>query len=97
MYGEVILEPQAAAELALFVPRNAVVGSVKDPKVYVLGQDETVSLRTVQVGEEDGDMILILNGLQEGETVVTTGQINLSDGKKVSVISATANTQEASK
>lgn len=88
MYGNVKIQPTNghSDEKALFVPRNAVIGSVKDAKVYVLQADTTVSLRDVKVGEESGDKILILEGLTEGETIVTTGQINLSNGKQVKVL-----------
>ncbi|MCB0643311.1 MAG: efflux RND transporter periplasmic adaptor subunit [Phaeodactylibacter sp.] len=88
MYGNVSIQPSNGdvAETALFVPRNAVVGSVKDAKVYVLQQDGTVQLRPVRVNEGAGEQVQILEGLQEGETVVTTGQINLSEGKAVHVL-----------
>ena len=67
MYGSVKMQPSnGKVEQALFVPRNAVIGSVKDAQVYVLGKDETVSLRSVEVGEEKGDKVLILNGLSLG-------------------------------
>lgn len=92
MYGNVKIQPtnENSGEQGLFVPRNAVVGSVKDASVYVLQNDGTVALRQVRVGEESGDMVLILDGLTEGETVVTTGQINLSNGKKVKVLNDNA-------
>ena len=95
MYGSVKMQPSnGKVEQALFVPRNSVIGSVKDAQVYVLGKDETVSLRSVEVGEEKGDKVLILNGLSLGETVVTTGQINLSEGKKVKMLNDVAQAGE---
>lgn len=101
MYGNVKIQPTNGNSnvQALFVPRNAVIGSVKDAKVYVLQKDETVVLRNVEVGEEAGDKVLILDGLAEGETVITTGQINLSEGKKVKVLNdlAQAGEKEAMK
>jgi multidrug efflux pump subunit AcrA (membrane-fusion protein) len=33
-----------------------------------------------------GDKVEILNGLEDGEQVIVTGQINLQDGSKVEVI-----------
>ena len=64
---------------------------------YPLGSemDSFVSTPNITLGdgfsEDDGHCSRVTNRIS------FTGQINLSDGKKVSVISATANTQEASK
>ncbi|MCB0570238.1 MAG: efflux RND transporter periplasmic adaptor subunit [Phaeodactylibacter sp.] len=89
MYGSVTIKPATTeVEKALFVPRNAVAGSVKDAGVYVLQPDGTVAFRKVEVGEGPGDMVLIQKGLNEGERVVTTGQINLSEGRRVKVLSS---------
>ncbi|HQU58207.1 MAG: efflux RND transporter periplasmic adaptor subunit [Phaeodactylibacter sp.] len=87
MYGSVLIQPAyGKTEYALFVPRNALTGSVKDAKVYVLQPDSTVVLRKLQVGEDNEGQVPVLEGLSEGETVIITGQINLSDGKKVKII-----------
>lgn len=86
MYGDVMITPSGKAETGLFISRNAVVGSVKNAQVYILDQAGIAKLRAVEVGAEEGDQVRILKGLQKGETVITTGQINLSDGKKVEVI-----------
>lgn len=69
----------------LTLPRKAIVGSVQDAQVYVV-QDSTVSLRSVKLGMVQSEKAEILGGLQEGEMVVTSGQMNLTDGAKVAVI-----------
>src|SRR5690625_2603757 len=65
---------------ALFVPRSAFVGSVQNQEVYVLREDQTVSLRNVIPGMIVGDRVEILEGLEEGEQIVVSGQINLYGG-----------------
>ncbi len=55
--------------------------------VYVLNSDGTVSYRVVTLGVRNGKEYEILSGLEEGETVVTSGQAAIRDGIKVSVVS----------
>jgi membrane fusion protein (multidrug efflux system) len=70
---------------SIVVPRSAFVGSVHNNQVYVLNPDNTVALRNVTPGIIIGERVEILTGLQEGEKIVTTGQINLVDGAKVEI------------
>ncbi len=55
--------------------------------VYVLNSDGTVSYRVVTLGVRDGAEYEVLTGLEEGETVVVSGQAALKDGIKVDVVS----------
>ena len=70
----------------LVLPRKAIAGSLQDAKVYVV-QDSLAVLRAVVLGGAFGEMIEVISGLQEGEKVVVTGQMNLSDGTRVQVTS----------
>jgi len=69
----------------LVIPREALIGSVKDPKVYVVNNG-VVNLRDIKVGNESGTFIQALNGLSEGETVVINGQNNLVENAKVETL-----------
>ena len=53
--------------------------------VYVLGADNTVSIRMVEPGRHFGTNYEILSGLEEGEQVLTGGHTNLKSGDKVEV------------
>ena len=68
------------------MPRSAFVGSVNTQQVYVLRDNNTVTLQKVTPGGVFGETIEILSGLEEGDKVVVSGQINLSDGSEVEVI-----------
>ena len=69
---------------AALVPSQAVQISQKGPFIFVVKQDNTVDLRPVKSGQrQDGDMIVIEEGLKAGETVVVTGQLALAPGTKV--------------
>jgi len=74
--------PKASA--AILIARTAFVGGVNSNQVYVM-QDSTAKLRKVIAGRIFGDKVEIREGLNEGETVITSGQINLIDGAKVIV------------
>lgn len=85
MYGTAIFEfPEQAPSIT--VPRTAFVGSVSSNKVYLLTNGNTATERKVVSGRVLGDQVEILEGLKEGETVIVSGQINLTDGTKVSPI-----------
>jgi len=70
---------------ALMIPRDAIVSSVKDPSVYVVNGN-TVKLVKITTGRSFNSNLEVLAGLGAGDKVVTNGQINLSEGSKVSVI-----------
>lgn len=54
--------------------------------VFVVNGDGTVSLRIVTLGRHFGTSYEILDGLQEGEVVVTKGQASLKNGSAVQVM-----------
>jgi len=74
-----------SSDESLVIPRESLVGSIKDAYVYKI-QDETAQLRKVVVGKSSGNFLEILSGLNENEVVVTNGQNNLSDNSKVVII-----------
>lgn len=69
----------------LTVERSALVGSVKAPQVYVV-QDSIARLRNVVIGQLTADKMVIESGLEAGDRVVLSGQINLVDSTKVRAI-----------
>ncbi|WP_256008998.1 efflux RND transporter periplasmic adaptor subunit [Desertivirga xinjiangensis] len=84
MYGTAVFDfPKQNA--ALTVPRTAFVGSVNSNKVYVLENNQAKE-RQVTAGRILGDRVEVLDGIKEGETVITSGQINLVDGTEVQVV-----------
>ncbi|RYD81481.1 MAG: efflux RND transporter periplasmic adaptor subunit [Sphingobacteriales bacterium] len=70
---------------ALQIPKNALVEGMKNPYIYVV-KNGLAEVRKLVLGRELGENVEIVSGLQEGEQVVTSGQINLSAGSKVEVI-----------
>lgn len=66
------------------------------PKVAIISEDETQSVfvikdslafkKVIRTGYVNGLNVEVLNGLQEGEIVVTTGQGSLTDSSKVHIV-----------
>jgi multidrug efflux system membrane fusion protein len=75
---------QKSKERSLQIPRVALVESIKNPYVYVVN-NKVAQRRKITVGRELGDVIEVRGGLQAGDQVVTTGQLNLIDGKPVQI------------
>jgi len=69
---------------ALSIPREALLGSSKNAKVYVV-KDGKAQTRDITVMGGNEKVLFITNGLAKGEQVVTAGQINLLDGTSVSI------------
>jgi len=69
----------------LTIPREAFVGSVSDNKIFVV-ENGTVQLKKIQTGINYGDKVQVTAGLNEGDVVVTSGQINLTDNTAVNIL-----------
>jgi multidrug efflux system membrane fusion protein len=70
------------SEDAVIVPSTAVQVSQTGPFVFVV-KDGTATVQTVKVERTFDNQSVITSGLQGGETVVTDGQLLLSNGTKV--------------
>lgn len=86
MYGTALFDfPTQTA--SILIPRTSFVGSVNSNQVYVYDKsNNTAKIRNVVSGRILGETVEVLSGLNEGETVITSGQINLVDGTPVSIV-----------
>ena len=99
---EVTVSNQAAAQLragtyvlvefsldrkgsVLQIPKGALVEGLKNPYVYI-SKDGKAQSRKLIIGRELGENVEVIGGLQAGEEVVLSGQINLIDGSKIEVV-----------
>ncbi len=69
----------------LVVPRNTVLENSTEKYVYILEGNKAVK-KVVETGIDDGENIEITNGVNDGDTIVVTGQSYLSDGDNVKVV-----------
>lgn len=67
----------------LLIPTNAVVHRGTENFVWLVGGDDTVSRRDVQIGRNNFEQIAIEGGLQAGDTVVVSGKETLAEGQQV--------------
>jgi len=68
---------------ALLVPQRAVTELQGRNQVAVVGPDNKVSIRSVQVGDRVGEMWVIASGLKPDERVITEGAAKVRDGMVV--------------
>jgi membrane fusion protein (multidrug efflux system) len=67
---------------ALTIPAAAVIEEDNERVVYVVANGEAVR-RPVEIGIENGSIVEVLNGLDEDDQIVVTGQGSLRDGSRV--------------
>lgn len=68
---------------AVLIPASAPQMSAKGSFVYVVRQDSTAEQRPVTLGQRQGDLVVVVTGVQAGERVVTNGQIGVTPSGKV--------------
>ena len=70
---------------AVVVPQAAVMTSQQGPYVFTVESDGTARQRPVRVARTMDSLDVIASGVEPGMTIVTDGQIRLSQGSKVEV------------
>jgi membrane fusion protein, multidrug efflux system len=75
---------------AITVPAAAVNVGPNGPFAFVVGTNQTVSMQLIKVGATEGTTAVITSGLTAGQTVVTDGQMTLTAGSTVKVITPAA-------
>ncbi|NMM50285.1 efflux RND transporter periplasmic adaptor subunit [Marinigracilibium pacificum] len=68
-----------ARENAILVPNQAVIPELEGHKVYVV-KDGKASVRKVNIGIRTPTEIEIMSGLNEGDSVITTGLLQINEG-----------------
>lgn len=66
---------------AVLVPSQALQTGQNGQYVFIVKQDNNVEMRSVTVGTSIGNDVIVENGVQAGEKVVTDGQMRLVPGK----------------
>jgi RND family efflux transporter MFP subunit len=84
MFGRVTFV-SIAPVASLAIPREALVGSLRDPRVFVL-EGSVARERNIVVREAIGNDLAVVSGLKAGDQVVVNGQNNLKDSVTVEVM-----------
>ncbi len=69
-------------------PTAAIQRGAPGAFVYLIGADNTVSVRPIEIGPTDRDMVAVVKGLSPGDRVVVDGADRLRDGAAVYIPSA---------
>ena len=75
-FVEVYLKTNAQTS-ALVIPASAVMEEQGTYFCYVQTAGESFEKRELQIGAQDGQLVQVLSGLEEGERVVTKGAYNI--------------------
>ena len=70
---------------AILVPASAPQAAAKGLFVYVVKDDGAAEIRPVTLGQRQGDLVVVVQGVKSGERVVTNGQMGVSPGGKVRI------------
>ena len=70
---------------AIVVPTQSVQTNQQGQFIYVVKADQTVEMRKIVLDRTIGDEAVIASGLAAGETVITDGQLRVTQGAKVQI------------
>lgn len=87
MYATALFKTNNGAETQnmLTVPAEAFANGVSSGQIFIV-QNGTAKMITVKTGKVYGDKVQIISGLNGGEQVITSGQINLDNGSKINIV-----------
>lgn len=77
--------PLAAIDSALMIPSQAIIPELKGYKLFVQNQGKAQS-RKVEIGIRNDSTVQIISGLNDGDTILTNGIMQLRPDMPVSVI-----------
>lgn len=70
---------------ALLIPYTAVQMTASGPVAFVATDTMTVERRSLVLGQRQGELVIVLDGLKAEETIVSEGQLNLTPGAHIYV------------
>ena len=82
MFGRVVLNSSNISK-GILIPSSAIIGGSTQPQVYIVKQGKA-ALQNVTVSQIIDDKSVISEGVQEADTIVVSGFINLFNGANVS-------------
>lgn len=82
MFGTATFE--LLSDQVLSINRSSLAGSIENPQVYIY-KDSTAILKNIELGQKNGDDLEVVSGINEGDLIIISGQINLTDGARVGI------------
>jgi RND family efflux transporter MFP subunit len=84
MFARLVFQSIVPVEV-LTIPRVALIGSIKEAQVFVV-RGGISTIRPVVIGRQSAGLYEVNAGLAEGDTVVVSGQNNLTEGARVHLV-----------
>jgi len=83
MFGKFISKRKTQS-YEIYIDTKSLIGSSTNPQVYVV-ENGKAKLKKITITERIGEKVVVSDGLSIGDTIVTSGFINLFDNANVSV------------
>jgi membrane fusion protein (multidrug efflux system) len=77
------------------IPRKAVMSSAQGSFVWIVGAEDKIEMRPVQVGRTMRNDVVVTSGLSQGDRYVVEGVLKVQPGIQVSAVSVDAATRQA--
>jgi membrane fusion protein, multidrug efflux system len=81
MYGTVLFTNKSNGQ-SLVIPRDAIAGSIRNPEIFLVEGDSVISQK-ISVSPLNDKYVIVNEGLNVGDIIVTSGQISLVNGSKI--------------
>ena len=82
-------------ENAVLLPQRAVMEKQSAKVVFVVGENDVVALRTIQIAERYQDSFIVTDGLKAGERVIIEGQLKARPGSPVKAMDRPVSSEPA--
>lgn len=79
-----VVIPFESTNNAILIPSQAVIPTTRDKQVATV-KNGKANLVTVQLGERTSDKVEVIQGLQSGDTIITTGLMQVKPGIDVQI------------
>ena len=83
-FGEVHFQPKIDAK-KVTIPQNAMLFRREGPQVAVVGPEDKVQLRHINIGRDYGNTLEILGGVDVNDRVIVNPSDSIEEGQKVNV------------
>lgn len=83
LFAEVELPIKSADKL--IISKKAIIGSMKNPVVFVV-KNGVAEQRQLVIGMSNDKQVEVLEGINDGEDIIINGQLNLKNGDKVEIV-----------
>jgi RND family efflux transporter MFP subunit len=70
---------------AIYIPRSSLIGSISNAEVYITSKNKALRKKITVVSAND-EYVRVLSGLSVNDTVIVSGQINLSENNQIRII-----------